>query len=148
MGNAALGVEHLELMLFRANGVLFGSELDQVGGVFKPEKDTSTGGGTTPLDNLFFGNPSGSRANWKVIKLKEKQAEGMEWGFLAEEPEDIVNISIEDVRPLPAIIENLKSLKALWGSFIYKGEIGLLLDLAVLCREIRGRKASAGGAAF
>jgi len=141
MGNAPQRMERLELMLFRVNGVLFGAELHQVGGVFAPEGDTSTGEESTRLDD-FFGEPSDLQGNWKVIRLKEKSASGSEWGFLAEDPEDIVNISIDDIRPLPAIVEKLKTIKSLWGSFIYQGEIGLLLDLSGLCRETRSRNAS------
>lgn len=138
MGTAALGVEQLELMLFRVNGVFFGSELRQVGGVFAPEEHSSTGVGATQLGEIFFGKPADLQGNLKLIKLKEQQADGLEWGFLAEEPEDIVNISIDDIRPLPAIFGKLGAFKSLWGSFIYKGEIGLLLDLAGLRLEIRG----------
>jgi chemotaxis signal transduction protein len=139
MGTAALGVEQLELMLFRVNGVFFGSELRQVGGVFAPEEYSSSEVGATQLGEILFGKPADSQGNLKFIKLKEQQADGSEWGFLAEEPEDIVNISIDDIRPLPAIIGKLGSFKSFWGSFIYKGEIGLLLDLAGLRLEIRGR---------
>lgn len=142
MENAPRDMEQLELMLFRVNGVLFGSELRQVGGVFAPEEDASTGVEITRLDDSFFGKASDLQGNWKLIKLKEKPAGGSEWGALAEDPEDIVNISIDDIRPLPVIIEKLRSFKSLWGSFIYKGEIGLLLDLAGLCVEIRSRNAS------
>lgn len=141
MGNAPQRMEQLELMLFRVNGVLFGAELRQVGGVFAPEEDTSTGEESTRLDD-FFGKPSDLQGNWKVIRLKEKSASGSEWGFLAEDPEDIVNISIDDIRPLPAVVEKLKTFKSLWGSFIYQGEIGFLLDLAGLCLETRSRNAS------
>ena len=141
MGNTPQRMEQLELMLFRINGVLFGAELRQVGGVFTPEEDTATGEESTRLDD-FFGEPSDLQGNWKVIRLKEKSASGSEWGFLAEDPEDIVNMPIDDIRPLPAIVEKLKTFKSLWGSFIYQGEIGFLLDLAGLCLEIRGRNAS------
>lgn len=141
MGNASRGIDQLELMLFRANGVLFGSELHQVKGMFAPEEGTATGGKTTRLDD-FFGEPSNLQGNWKLIRLKEKSANGSECEFLAENPEDIVNIPIDDIRPLPAIVEKLISFKSLWGSFIYKGEIGLLLDLSGLCMEIRSRNAS------
>lgn len=141
MGNAPQRMEQVELMLFRVNGVLFGAELRQVGGVFAPEEDTATGEEPTRLDD-FFGEPSDLQGDWKVIRLKEKSASGSEWGFLAENPEDIVNISIDDIRPLPAIVDKLKTFKSLWGSFIYQGEIGFLLDLAELCLEIRSRNAS------
>ena len=139
MGSGPRGVRQLELILFRVNGVLFGSELHQVGGVFAPEEDASAGVEITGLDDLF-GKPSDSRNSLKLIKLKEKSAGGSECGFLAEDPEDIANISIDDIRPLPTLVEKLRSFKSLWGSFMYKGEIGLLLDLAVLCQEIRSRK--------
>jgi len=142
MENAPQGMEHLELMLFRVNGVLFGSELHQVKGVFAPEEEASTGVEITRLNDSFFGEPSNLQGNWKLIRLKEKSANGSEWEFLAEDPEDIVNISIDDIRPLPAIVGKLISFKSLWGSFIYKGEIGLLLDLAGLCVEIRSRNTS------
>lgn len=141
MGNTPQRMEHLELMLFRVNGVLFGAELHQVGGVFAPEEDTAIEEESTRLDD-FFGEPSDLQGNWKVIRLKEKSPNGSEWGFLAEVPENIVNISIENIRPLPAIVEKLKTFKSLWGSFFYQGEIGFLLDLADLCLEIRSRNAS------
>lgn len=139
MGNMPQRMEQLEVMLFRVNGVLFGAELRQVEGVFAPEEDTATGEESTRLDD-FFGEPADLQGNWKVIRLKS--ANGSEWGFLAEVPENIVNISIDDIRPLPAVVEKLKTFKSLWGSFFYKGEIGFLLDLAELCLEIRSRNAS------
>ena len=141
MGNTPQRMEQLELMLFRVNGVLFGAELRQVGGVFAPEEDTAAGEEPTRLDD-FFGGPSDLQDNWKVIRLKEKSASGSEWGVMAEVPENIANISIDDIRPLPAIVDKLKTFKSLWGSFIYQGEIGFLLDLAELCLEIRSRNAS------
>lgn len=135
MSDAASGIAQLELMLFRVNGVLFGSELQQVGGVFVPEEGAGTD--ATQLDNFFFGKPPNSRENCKLIKLKTQKAGEPAWGFMAEEPEDIVNVSINDMRPLPVIIEKLKPFKFLWGSFFYKGEIGLLLDLPGLCLEMQ-----------
>ena len=135
MNDAASGIEQLELMLFRVNGVLFCSELRQVGGVFAPEEDVSPA--ASRLDDFFFGKPPNSQGNWKLIKLKAKQVGGSEWGFMAEEPEDIVNVSIDDLRPLPVIIEKLKHFKSLWGSFFYKDEIGLLLDLPGLYLEMQ-----------
>lgn len=141
MGDAPRHREQLELMLFRVNGVLFGSELSQVAGVFAPEENTSDKGESARLDD-FFGKPSDSPGKRKFIKLKEKSSGGSAWGFLAEDPEDIANISIDDIRPLPAMTEKLKSFKSIWGSFLYKDEIGLLLDLPKLGSEIRNRNAS------
>lgn len=141
MGDASQDRKLLELLLFRVNGVLFGSELHQVAGVFAPEENTSDKGEPARLDD-FFGKPSDSPGNRKFIKLKEESSGGSEWGFLVEDPEDIANISIDDIRPLPAITEKLKSFKSIWGSFIYKDEIGLLLDLPGLSSEIRNRNAS------
>jgi hypothetical protein len=140
---SANAAKHFDVVLFRVNGVLFAAELGQVAGVFGVEPNSPANANAVRLDELFFGQSSRSAENWKLIKLKEKNLDGREWGILAEEPEDIAALSIEDIRPLPHVVEKIRTIKALWGSFIYGDEIGLLLNLSELCSDMKKRRVAA-----
>ncbi|MBI3794917.1 MAG: hypothetical protein HY280_09355 [Nitrospinae bacterium] len=142
MENEKHGALTLDVMLFRVNGALFGVKVDQIMGVYGQHRTASENERISRLDEIFFGHASPVRENWKIIRLKEAQKDGSFWGFLTEEPEDMIKISIVDIRPLPSMVEKLGAFKSIWGSFHHGEELGLLLDLTELCWETTGKKAA------
>jgi chemotaxis signal transduction protein len=50
-------------------------------------------------------------------------------GLLIDQPENIVSVGAEDIRPLPALIEALMRSHAVWGVALIEGEMVLLVDL-------------------
>jgi len=142
MDMTVLEKKGLNLILFHVNDVLFGVELFQVSEICEPT------GGHLPseikaLGEEFFGNSGKIKNGGKVFAMKNNTGARQDYGILTNDPEDIIEISLDNIRPLPAIVGKLKRYKSLWGGFIYKGEVGLLLDLEKFCAEVGVNKVAA-----
>ena len=57
-------------------------------------------------------------------------ADGSLVGFVIGEPEDIVQVDVEDIELLPPLIRPMVKGRGIWGVAIRKGELVILIDLA------------------
>jgi chemotaxis signal transduction protein len=121
--------ENISILVFKAAGVKIGLDTGQILEMMDMKTAAKTakesGADMKKLNEVV---PLGKRVvNFirpKAIRLK---AAGMPL-IVIEEPESILDIDIEDIRPMPFVIERLGS-KAVWGAAVTGGGIILLVDL-------------------
>ncbi len=77
-------------------------------------------------EKLPFGSKKISCYDSPKILIPKNDGEGM--GIVIDQPEDIVSMSIDSIRPLPPLLESIDKSSAIWGAALKNDEIILLVD--------------------
>jgi len=118
--------EELELLTFSIGEVKMAVDTAQVAAMLKTGQAEERGVSVSSLFEKipFYGAEIGYSAP-HVIVIKD---EGEPYGVLIDRPDDIIRVSIDDIRPLPPVVASCSSSKAIWGAVLIAEGIILLID--------------------
>ena len=123
----------ISLVLFRAAGVKMGVDAAQIEEIVDSEEAEESG--ICPLHPAgLFGEDSSSSASCPKTLLH--RGENGTFGLGIDELCEIKTVSVDSLRPLPAIIASLAGPRNFWGATAMGEEIVLLVDL----RRLEGRR--------
>lgn len=119
--------KEIQLLIFDLMGIKFGVDIEQVSEIY---------------ELMDLGQMKGARyeASWfhekipfrqgpvvykspRLLSLKDKETT---LGIIIDQPEDILSITLNDIQPLPSLLEVLNRPSAIWGVAL-KGERTILL---------------------
>lgn len=116
----------MEVLTFNIGGVKMGVDTSQVAAMLKPEQAEEMGIGVSGFaEKIPFRDSDITYSTPKVIVIKD---EGIPYGILIDRPDDIVPVSIDDIRPLPPVVNACIGSKAIWGALLRGAEVILLVD--------------------
>lgn len=143
-------LEEIEILVFMAAGGRFGADAKQVFRVIRPAQTTNKRGGLqkiTPQPDGYLFNQEGVVVVDLAARLSSPGPLSAEasillvkgidppLGFLVDNLEDIVTVPVEDIFPLPPLIERTQKTGAsLWAIARVEKQLIALLDLPGLVR--------------
>jgi chemotaxis signal transduction protein len=122
----------LEVLLFRVGSGHFGVPATQVASttVYRP--------GDGDDEPLWFHLKAGCRpgpATEVSVVADLRDGDGGFQRMVIGAMEDIVAVEVEDVRPMPAVVERYARRLGMWGVLPREGRIYILVDLNCLARQ-------------
>lgn len=129
-------LDAINVLLFSVGGFRFGVESMQIIAI-----DSARGDNETRIVNLdsLLGLTNASRDDDTVF-LEFHQAGGESCLFLVDIVEDIIEVSLSEVKLLPKIIADRLSSKGVWGA-VQRGEnIVILLDFNCLLKNMDSKR--------
>ena len=121
--------KYLNLLLFSIEGLHFGIDAEQALG-------TAAYDGEDACDLLWFHEelefPSSSVVYLTPTIITVGTRGGRQHRVIIDAMEDIAEFSLNDLRPLPPIVEPFALRKGIWGILPGKGRMTLLLDFKSL----------------
>jgi chemotaxis signal transduction protein len=118
----------IQVLIFNIMGIKMGVNMEQICGMREINQAEEKG-----LKIVKFHEKTPFRITpviYRSPKLLLIQDDGTSSGsgIIVDEPEDIVSIPINSIRPLPPLLELLCPSKAIWGAILRDEEIILLVD--------------------
>ncbi|HAK87745.1 MAG: hypothetical protein A2077_07240 [Nitrospirae bacterium GWC2_46_6] len=116
----------VELLTFNIGGVKMGVDTAQIAAMLETGQAEERG---VSVSGLFEKMPFRGReitcSAPHVIVIKD---EGDPYGILIDRPDDILRVSIDDIRHLPPIFAACGCSKAIWGAVLKGEDVILLVD--------------------
>ena len=141
MGQAEIenrSIEEIRLLVFNIMGVKFGADMEQIreitelGQVDKEQ--------VTEFHEIFpFSETPVKYKTPTVLFLKGEEAS---CGIVIDQPQGVVNVSIDSIKPLPPLLEGCMKSAAIWGVDLTSEDIILLVDFSYFSGSNRSRTAS------
>jgi chemotaxis signal transduction protein len=120
-------IEAIRVLLFNVLGVRMGVDVEQTAGMLDPRNASVEQLNVVSFhEKLFRRDDRPTYVAPMVLLVKDDEGNH---GLLIDQPENIVSVGAEDIRPLPALIEASMQSRAVWGVALIEGEMVLLVDL-------------------
>jgi chemotaxis signal transduction protein len=122
----SVGEDEIRLLIFKIMGVYFGADMEQIEEMVdfsQAEQDEWDIRHFT--DVVSFRGLEIEYKKPKVILIKDNVRD---LGIVIDQPENIVNINIQSIQLLPPLLENLKTVDAIWAAVFLDNELALLVD--------------------
>lgn len=120
-------IERIQLILFTIMGVRLAMDLEFVSGLC--ELETADEGDISTFrfhEKLHFNMAPVEYCCPRVLLLKKARGRV---GVVIDQPEDVnVAIALDEIKPLPPLIEAVKGESPLWGVTVLAGNMVLLVD--------------------
>ncbi|GER93266.1 hypothetical protein A45J_1002 [hot springs metagenome] len=117
-------LQYLSILVFTVSGVKMGIDTEQIIEMLDMQIAQESSANIKKLDEIIpFGKRAVSFIRPKAIRLKASEMPLI----IIEDPEDILDVNIADIRPMPFIIKMLGS-RAVWGAVLTDSGIILLVD--------------------
>ena len=126
-------IEDLRIMTFRMMGIKMGVDVDQIAQMLTPEE-----AGEREIDVLLFHEQLSSGAMdaaYSFPKVLLPRKEGAMNGIMIDEPQDIIGLKADAIRPLPPLLDTALERRVIWGVALIDNEIILLVDLYSLIQQ-------------
>ena len=120
-------IEAIRVLLFNVLGVRMGVDVEQTAGMLDPRNASVEQFNLVSFhEKLFRRDDRLTYVAPMVLLVRDDKGNH---GLLMDQPENIVSLGVEDIRPLPALIEASMQSRAVWGVALIEGEMVLLVDL-------------------
>ena len=120
--------DEIPLLTFAVQGVRMAADADQIDAMFGLEEASVKGLAICHLhDRIRLSGPRTAYRSPKVLALKESPG----CGVVIDEPEDVIPVSVKDIRPLPGLLAG-SSPGPVWGVLVSGEAIVMLVDLLKL----------------
>ena len=135
----------IDVLLYAAPGSGFAVCLDQITEIIEVEEfvklsadDPSLRGAllarqrSLPMIDIQrrLGSPPVTRYQAPVLLVT--MIDGLEVGFLIDDPQDVITVAEEDLRPLPTLVTRTQTSDAVYAVIVRENRLFLLLDLSRL----------------
>jgi len=121
-----MSINEIELLTFSIGGVKMAVDTAQIASMLKTGQAEEGGVRIRSLlEKIPFCSTEIDYRIPHVIVIKD---EGEPYGVLIDRPEDIIRVSIDEIRPLPPVIASCSSSRAIWGAVLKGQDIILLID--------------------
>ncbi len=129
-------VNEIQVLTFCLLGVRMGVEASQLAGMIDPADAVGRELELLPILNGF---PSIRKAetDFNPAKALLVKMGDCTTGVLIDQPDDIISIPIDSVRPLPLLLRMSMENGTIWGAALVDGEIILLLDIFKLVETLK-----------
>ena len=117
--------EEIEFLVFTIGSVRFGADTEQVAEIYEPEPSFVSSSGLIRFDREIGFKEEFSLPFPRLVILREDRQYA---GILINEPEDIISVSLNDIRPLPDLLNIRLADSPLWGAALAEDGIILLTD--------------------
>ena len=118
--------QEIPLLTYTVQGIRMGTDADQIDAMLDLKEAASKGLSVCYLDDTFrFSALPAAYRSPRVLTMKGRPG----CGVVIDEPDEIVSVSVKDIRPLPALVASCGSPKVIWGVLIAGESIVLLIDL-------------------
>ncbi len=118
--------DEIRLLIFKIMGVCFGADMEQIEEMVDfsqaQQEDWDIRNFT---EAISFRDIEVEYKKPKVILIKDSD---QDVGIVIDQPENIVNINIKSIRLLPPLLENHKTVDAIWAAVFLGEELALLVD--------------------
>ena len=131
----------LNLLIFKTNGNRFGLDAAQIGEMIEPQdverlNETSSGryrilykGDEIPIVKLADRIGLKGQQTYTTPKIVIPKSDRSKIGFLIEDPETIVSVTIDDIELIPELVERVGAGPGIWGIAKRHEHLIILIDL-------------------
>lgn len=124
-GSCGIPIHELEILVFTLNGITFGVDTEQLGGVLTAAEAGAAGTELVPFsDKIPMSGMAGIVQTPYALLIKDTA----QYAVVIESPEDIISIRIDAIRPLPPLMAACNTSQAVWGVGMREEGIILLVD--------------------
>ncbi len=119
-------MEEIHIMIFSIMGTRLGVDMEQVFEIRELDQVEQKG-----FKAVYFHEKAPFRG--KVVQYKAPKVllikDETSTGIIINQPENMINITIDDIQPLPPLLQSINKYPAIWGAAMINEEIVLLVDL-------------------
>lgn len=146
-------IKSLRLLVFRMDGTAIGFDTDQMEGMTDFGRVEMNESCLVTINELLgMGEEAYNCASPKVVFVKPMHADdecgvtGKRIGIVVETPEDIVDVPVENIRPLPPVVRKHTRATGFWGAALLKTGMVFIADIYKMpaYRTLMGDGARAG----
>ena len=120
-------IETIRVLLFNVMGARMGVDVEQTAGMLDPRNASVEQLNVVAFHEKLFRR--GDRPAYVAPMVLLVRGDEGKHGLLIDQPESIVSVGADAIRPLPALIEASMQSRAVWGVALIEGEMVLLVDL-------------------
>ena len=134
----SVGDNEIRLLIFKIMGVCFGADMEQIEEMVDfSQAEQEDWDIRRFTDAVSFRDLEIEYKKPKVILIKDNERD---LGIVIDQPEDIVNINIQSIRLLPPLLENLKTVDAIWAAVFLEDDLALLVDFYRLQESLQKKE--------
>lgn len=120
-------VEAIRVLVFQFEGIRMGIDVEQIAGMLDPrDRAVDELSVSSFHEKLSFRNGPSAYVAPMVLLVKDEEGRH---GVLIDQPQDIISIKIDSIRPLPPLVEASRESPAVWGVALMEEDMVLLVDL-------------------
>ncbi len=120
--------ENIDCLIFSIMNVRFGADMTQISAICDPDDMRRyTGINLYRLDRMLAFPPVSGEI-YRSPRILVIKGEGTQAGIMVDEPEDILPVSLNIIRPFPLLMHCLRPDNPVWAAALTKTGIILLLD--------------------
>jgi len=118
--------DEVRLLIFKIMGVCFGADMEQIEEMVDfSQAEQEDWDIRSFTEAISFRDVEVEYKKPKVILIKDSD---QDVGIIIDQPENIVNINIKSIRLLPPLLENHRTVDAIWAAVFLEDELALLVD--------------------
>lgn len=112
----SIEVESLELVVFKCGGFMAGADMEQISAIVSVEEAINLGVSIVSLAGIKEKSEkfAGLDESSKVLLIKNSVSRDKVRGIVAERLEDIFNVKLDCLMPLPPLLERSKARDIFW----------------------------------
>ncbi|MBI5179668.1 MAG: hypothetical protein HZA04_10480 [Nitrospinae bacterium] len=146
-------IKSIRLLVFRMDGTAIGFDTDQMEGMTDFGRVDVHESCLVTINELFgMGEESYNCSTPKVVFVKPLPGDGQSGvsgkriGIVVETPEDIVDVPVENIRPLPPVVRKHAHATGFWGAALLNNGMVFIADIykIPIYRALRGGGALVG----